>query len=163
MAKSLVKTKGGDNLKKLLKDLNGLTMKANVVAIGLPSDSNPYPDGTSIIMVGTVNEFGSPNMGIPERSFLRTGTIVAEKVISQTIAKPLAKKVLNGSIEPKKALHIMGQIAQSSVQQKITEMSDPTNAAMTLAMKYPKTSPLINTGHLRQSIRYKVGDSSDFN
>ena len=50
----------------------------NAVKVGLPKGSNDYPDGTSVIMVGAVHEFGSDKMNIPQRSYLRS-TVVEKK------------------------------------------------------------------------------------
>jgi len=154
--KSKVKTRGGDKLEKHLKKLQKVVKQPSVVAIGIPRDATPYPDGTSTVMVGTVNEFGSVDGTIPERSYLRTGTRKAQKKITKTNRFALAKRVLDGSLKSVKALEIIGQIAEAEVKQQIVNISQPANAPSTLKAKAPKSSPLIETGHLRQSIRYVV-------
>ena len=60
---------------KAIRELEKISIamrKADSVMVGLPKGSNDYPDGTSVIMVGAVHEFGSPSKGIPQRSFLRS-------------------------------------------------------------------------------------------
>ena len=60
MSKMTAKIKKSPN--KAIKKLEEIAkqMKGdNLVKVGLPKGSNNYPDGTSVIMVGNVHEFGS--------------------------------------------------------------------------------------------------------
>ena len=79
MSKSKVKIKkqplkGIKKIEKIAKAMSG----PDSVKVGLPKGSNDYPDGTSVIMVGAVQEFGSPSQNVPERSFLRS-TVVEKR------------------------------------------------------------------------------------
>ena len=158
---SKAKTTGGGDLKALIKKLDKLNSKPSKVAVGLPRDAVPYPDGTSVIMVGTVNEFGSIDGVIPERSWLRVGIATSSKAIIKKWKDKLAKGVLNGTIKPEKALALIGQLAVAAVQKRIVNIQQPANAEFTLKAKRPKTSPLIVTGHMRQSVRYVVNPNVD--
>tara|TARA_R110000822_G_scaffold84867_3_gene199034 strand:- start:14825 stop:15274 length:450 start_codon:yes stop_codon:yes gene_type:complete len=137
--------------KKALKDLEKLTKSLigdDLVKVGLPKNSNDYPDGTSVIMVGAVHEFGSPSRGIPERSYLRS-TINGNRAKYKSMLKKLAKKIIDGKLKKKQALGLLGLAVQGDIIQKISKGIPPPTKQGT---------PLIDTGHLRQSITYQVGD-----
>jgi len=131
-------------LEKLNKSLTG----PNSVKVGLPKGSNNYPDGTSVIMVGTVHEFGSPARNIPQRSFLRS-TVESNRSSYKDMFKKLAKNIIKGILNKKQALGLIGLQVQTDVKEKITDIKEPE-------LKHREGNPLIDTGHLRQSITFKV-------
>ena len=133
-------------IEKLAKSLKG----PNKVKVGLPKGSNDYPDGTSVIMVGAVHEFGSPSRGVPERSYLRT-TIVENRKKYKAMFKKLGKQIVDGKITTKKALGLLGQKVQDDVKQKIETIDSPPLVSR-------DGNPLIDTGHLRRSIIFEVGE-----
>lgn len=151
MSKSKVKIKktpsrAFDKLNKINKAMRG----SDNVRVGLPKGSNDYPDGTSVIMVGAVHEFGSPSHNIPQRSFLRS-TVVAERKNYKNLFKKLAKKIISGAIDKKKALQLLGLQVSTDVKGKITDIKTPT-------LKHREGNPLVDTGHLRRSITFEVGE-----
>lgn len=151
MAKSKVKiikkpSKALLKLEKMIKNLKG----PDLVKVGLPKGSNDYPDGTSVIMVGAVHEFGSHARNIPQRSFLRSTVQEKRRPYKKLFAK-LGGAILLGKMTPEKALNLLGLQAQSDVRQKITDIQDPP-------LKHRDGNPLIDTGHLRQSITFEVSD-----
>lgn len=135
---------------KELEKLGSLLQGPTSVKVGLPKGSNPYPDGTSVIMVGTVHEFGSPARGVPARSYLRTTLVERRKEYREMIGK-LAGHIVSGKLTMDKALDLLGLKVQGDVQMKIETIDTP-------ALKYREGNPLIDTGHLRQSITYQVGE-----
>ena len=137
-------TKAIKELEKISKRMNS----AESVKVGLPKGSNNYPDGTSVIMVGTVHEFGSPSKGIPERSFLRS-TVIEGKSKYKSMFKKVATRIEKGTLNMKQGLNLIGLQVQTDVRQKITDIKDP-------ALKNREGNPLVDTGHLRQSIIFKV-------
>ena len=120
----------------------------NGVKVGLPQGSNDYPDGTSVTMVGTVHEFGSSR--VPERSFLRS-TVIEKKRDYKTLFRKLSYKIIKGDMDTKQALGIVGLAVQTDVQDKITDIDSPP-------LVYREGNPLVDTGHLRQSITYEVDE-----
>lgn len=133
-------------LDKLAKRLKG----PNAVKVGLPKGSNDYPDGTSVILVGLVHEFGSPTNGVPARSFLRS-TLRDNKAKYKRLFNSLSRKMASGQLTRKKALGIIGLQFASDVQSTITSIKTPP-------LKHREGNPLLDTGHLRQSITYQVED-----
>ena len=136
---------------KKIENLNAHFKGPSTVKVGLPKGSNDYPDGTSVIMVGTVHEFGSPSRNIPQRSFLRT-SVLDNKPKYKTLYKKLAKKMAEGNMTMFEALSIIGQEMQNDVRDKITDIKSP-------ALTGREGNPLVDTGHLRQSITYEVSDA----
>ena len=137
-------SKALDELEKLNKSLRG----NNAVRVGLPKGSNAYPDGTSVIMVGAVHEFGSPSRGVPQRSYLRS-TLNTKRPNYKEMFKKLGRQIVQGTLSKKKALGLLGLQLQTDVREKITDIDTPE-------LKHREGNPLIDTGHLRDSITYEV-------
>lgn len=148
MTKSRIKKKPEKAIREIERIGKNLKGKEGQVLVGLPKGSNDYPDGTSVIMVGTVHEFGSPSRNIPQRSFLRSTMIENSREYKELIAK-LAKRISKGELTMDRALNLLGIKVQGDVQQKIHDIKTPP-------LKYREGNPLIDTGHLRQSITYVV-------
>lgn len=135
---------------KRIEKINKSMKGDDIVRVGLPKNSNAYPDGTSVVMVGAINEFGSPAQNIPQRSFLRS-TLHADKSKYNAMFKKLAKRIVDGKIDKRTALQTLGLQLQTDVRQKITDIKTPP-------LKRRKGNPLVDTGHLRQSINFQIGD-----
>lgn len=131
---------------KIAKNLAG----PSSVKVGLPKGSNNYPDGTSLIMVGVVHEFGSPRMGIPQRSYLRS-TLTGNRAKYKAVLKKLGTGIGTGKLKPVDGLKILGVMLESDVRSKIDEIKTPP-------LKNREGNPLRLTGHLIQSITHIVGD-----
>lgn len=155
MLKAKVRKKGGAKLQRELDKLHALSKQPSQVKVGLPAGSMNYPDGTNLIMVAVVNEFGSVDGRIPERSFLRSTVVTKRDVFKKFWRSNRAKNLLTGKADAKPLLELLGQLAQAEVQKTILEVSEPPNAPATIAAK-GSSNPLNDTGVLRQSIRYEV-------
>ena len=132
-------------IEKVAKSLKGKGM----VKVGLPANANPYPDGTPVVMVGAVHEFGSPSQNIPQRSFLRS-TINENSDKYEGMIKKLTKKIVDGEMDQNHALGLLGLQMQGDVVEKISNGVPP-------ALKYREGTPLYDTGHMAQSITFEVG------
>lgn len=138
-----------DKLIKRLGEINkNLKSKNSSVVVGLPAGSNDYPAGTSVIAVGIVHEFGSPAANIPARPFLRT-SIKENRRKYLGLFKMLARKMVDGKSDMETSLKKLGAIAAVDVQSKITDIKTPP-------LRNRVGNPLIDTGHMRQSITYEV-------
>lgn len=141
---------------RLLEKISKEMRKPGQVRVGIPAGSNAYPDGTSVIMVGAVQEFGSPSRGIPERSYLRS-TINEKRRTYKALLAKLGAKIGTGEITSAKAMNILGATVQADVQEKIRKLRAPPNAPLTVLEK-GSSNPLIDTGHLRQVITWILED-----
>lgn len=136
-----------DEIERINKSMRG----DDSVRVGLPKNSLPYPDGTSVVEVGVQNEFGEPSKRIPQRSFLRS-TLNENKRKYLTMFSKLSKLIVDGKETKDRALRKVGLQVQTNVRQKITDIKEPP-------LKVRKGgNPLVDTGHLRQSINFQIGD-----
>lgn len=132
-------------------------MGGDGLLVGLPKNVQAYPDGTSVQLVGHVNEFGSDARGISERSFLRS-TLGENKREYFVMMTGLAKKIVRGQITNEEAMQLLGLKVSSDVKQKIIDISEPPNTPATEAAK-GSSNPLIDTAHMKDSITYTIGES----
>ncbi len=135
---------------KLLKRYNGGAEIAVGFPVGSEAAAMTYPDGKKVIDVAIKNEFG---IGVPERSFLRTG---GPEFIEDS--KPLIEAALqrvNAGAKFKDEADKIGMKAVAAIQQKIVDIDTPPNSAATIAAK-GSSNPLIDTGLMRQSVTFEV-------
>lgn len=139
--------RGIDLLNSLDKRLSGKTS----VKVGLPKDSNAYPNGESVVDVGFIHEFGEPTVNIPERSFLRSTLFENQKAYHKLAIKLTKRIVKFPRMTITDALGTIGEKFKGDVQYKISSGINPP-------LKSRDGTPLYDTGHLVQSITYKVDD-----
>lgn len=149
--------------KSLMQRLTELSKKE--VAVGVPA-STTAKDGVSLALIAAVHEFGTiinmPGRGegegysitIPQRSFLRS-TLQDNQELIKKLADDLAKQVIKNKLSPTDALNRLGHAVVGLVQKKIQTGNFVPNAPSTIRKK-KSSRPLIDTGHLRQSITHKV-------
>lgn len=153
-------------LRERMKDAN------KSVLVGVPAGTNAKkrikhagkPDeivdtGTPLAMVAAVHEFGYPEGGIPERSFLRSGIHEGVPKFNRINEANLRAVVLGGKTV-EQSLDMLGVVAAGEVQRKIR--SGPFEE-LKQATKDRKGSsrPLIDTGQLVQSITFvREGEQS---
>ena len=145
-------------LDKLAKSLRG----RDSVRVGLPKDSNDYPDGTSIIDVGIIHEFGSRDGLIPQRSFLRA-TIEANRREYAAMLKELARKIYHNELAEVEGLEIEDFLTKKETLQLIGErvkgdVIERMGEGISPQLRSRDGTPLVDTGHLRQSITYEIVD-----
>ena len=105
--------------------------------------------GTPVAQIAVQHEFG---IGVPERPFIRPAVRAKEGEIRERIAAHVA----GGSGVPDEGLAIMvGETLKSAIQKQIEDLRDPPNAPSTIARK-GSDNPLIDTGHMRASTRYRI-------
>ncbi len=136
------------------------------VYVGIPSDAPDYPDGTDVVMVATVHEYGSEAINIPPKRFLR-GTIENNRDEYVNMLKQYGLLIANRKISLERALGLVGTKVSSDVQMTIsTEKFERWAYTKKDGKRIPKKNSdgkryresghLIDTGHLRRSITYKV-------
>ncbi len=155
MASSKGKTTGGKKAEGFISALQQKVKAESIkIVAGLPRNSAPYPDGTSVIEVGHKNEFGSMAERIPERSFLRS-TLQENAKKYSAIAKKVGARVLTGKANLEKEAGKIGLVMENDIKDKIVNLKTPPNAARTIREK-GSSNPLVDTGHMGQSIRHEV-------
>lgn len=110
-----------------------------------------YPDGTPVAAVAAWNEYGAPEAKVPSRPFIRN--MISEK--DDEWAKRLEGAAKYYNYDGEQVLNVMGLTIKEDMQQAIIDFKDPRNADSTIAKKgFDK--PLIETGHMKDSITYVV-------
>lgn len=148
-----IKQKNPGWLDKLLKRYDN----DEVLAIGYPAAETGgirYPDGTSVVLVATVNNFGSQSQGIPARDFMSQGGAPAVEATAP-IAEALVPLLNQGKVTPADILRDMGPFAEAAFKAKLTEGPWEPNAPATITKK-GSSRPLIDTGLLRNSLTHVV-------
>lgn len=134
------------------------------VVIGIPGDSmHPAEKGEAPISnaaLGYLFEHGQPENNLPARAHLVPGV---ERIAEEAAArlKVAATKALTGDLDaPEKALHAIGLLGVSAVQQEITDGTFAPLAERTIKARLYRgrtgTKPLIDTGAYRRSFTYVV-------
>lgn len=147
------------------------------VKVGFPKGgAGDYPDGTSLLMVAIIHEFG--NKFIPERSYLRSVMREQMQEYRRRIRTALLA-IQRGDGTPASFLGKIGLLAVGHIKAKIIAIKTPPLAPSTIARKRAKAmasarrelgakkaaalpssatepNPLVESGHLGQSVTHKV-------
>lgn len=144
-------------LEKLVKSYDN----RSVLAIGWPRSTGAvgikYPDGTSVVLVAAVNNYGSASRGIPARPFMSESAEPAVKATAP-VAATMVRIINRGKATPEDALREMGPFAVGAFQTTITDHAWVPNAPYTVQQK-GSAKPLIDTGLLRSSLTFVVRSS----
>lgn len=141
---------GGDKLQAALAAIVRNVNKGQAVNVGFLAGSS-YPDGTSVPLVASVQEFGSSSQGIPPRPFFRS--MIAAKAPGW--GKSMAAVLKATNYDAAQALGQMGMGISGQLQDSIRATNSPALAPETIARKGFAT-PLIDTGVMINSVSYEV-------
>jgi hypothetical protein len=108
----------------------------------------------SLAMIAAVHEFGNPEMGIPERSFLRGGIRHGMPKFKELNETNLRAVVL-GKMTIEEAIDQLGVVAAGEVKREFAIGEFKALKQKTIDRK-GSSRPLIDSGQLRQSITYVV-------
>lgn len=150
---------GTQKVKFALKGLEERMQKDGLVLVGVPKGAGAYEDGVNFATIMAVNNFGSADGRIPARPVLQPAVEEGAPVYRR-LAEVMLPKVLSGDMEMRVLLEQMGSLAEGHVKQYITDLRTPPNAQSTIDKK-GSDNPLIDTGALRQSIRYVIDDGAE--
>lgn len=143
---------GGDALEKKLAEIAERLGNPQTLRVGFLEGAT-YPDGESVPMVAAANEFGDPIMNRPPRPFFRR--MIAEK--SPQWGDDIGKIALAINYESSTLFQLMGECIKDQLQESIREFMAPELAQSTIDRKgFDK--PLIETGHMLNSVDYDVKD-----
>lgn len=146
--------------KKIVASVNGAARAAHVGIQGDEAAQSRLAEGGSIsnVELAVTHEFGVPEIGIPERSFIRSTFDDNEHTYARMLAQG-GKKILAGEMNQDQVVGLIGEKMVSDMKQKINEGIDPPNTLMTQLLKGSST-PLIDTGAMKGAITYKVTDTN---
>lgn len=130
MAEAAVTITGGQALTSRLQQMAENAGEGGTLKVGFLEGST-YPDGTSVPLVASLQEFGAPGAGIPPRPYFRT--MVKEKSPGWPAA--LAKVLPAVDYDTDKALGQMGQGITGQLQQSIVDLTSPALSPVTLMLR----------------------------
>ena len=140
--------KAVDAYKKQLDEL-----KNKELVVGLPMSKSDE----SVIEYGAMHEYGAPEKHIPRRSFLRVPTMSKEKEIVRFFDS--RAKLLTDGMNANMLLGQTGVYVQGIVLRAFRENDWAPNSQQTISKK-GSSAPLIDTGHLMQSISWEVRNAT---
>jgi hypothetical protein len=180
---------GGEALEAKLKEIIQRVGQPKGVRVGVLEGAT-YPDeeNTPVAMVAAIQEFGAPNVGIPPRPFFRT-TVEKHK---GHWPEDLGKIAVATDYDIDRTLGLMGTMIKEEIQDAIRETMEPALSPVTVMLRGMRSNnsdlkingttvaeararvdqgltnygasskPLIDTGHLLNSIEYEIksGDGS---
>jgi hypothetical protein len=142
--------RGGDKLDAAMRDLASKVAAPATLRVGFLENAK-YPDGTSVAMIAAINEYGAPSRGQPPRPFFRR--MVAAK--SGEWPAAIAGLLKANGYDAVKTLDLAGAAIAGQLRQSIIDLVSPPLAASTIRRKgFDK--PLIDTGHMLQSVDHEV-------
>ena len=147
-------TSGGNRLQQRMADIRKRLQKNSGVRVGVPASAGQTEDGISLAGLGAVHEFGSADGHIPERSFLRV-PLRSNRDKFAAIFKNQVPLVVRGDLTMRQFMDQLGASAAGVSQEAISAGISPANAESTIERKGSST-PLVDTGRLRQSITWEV-------
>ena len=145
--------KGYDNL---VAELG--SMDQPYVLVGIRQDKGgqvELGEELTLAAIASVNEFGSEDGHVPSRPFLRF-TVDSNQAEYVAELGEIIGRAVDGKATTEEGLTKLGLKAVRDVQATITTNDFKENAQATKDAK-GSTSPLIDTGRLRQSIDFEVG------
>lgn len=144
-----VNQKNSKAIEKACREMVKLATKE--VAVGFPlGQAQAYPDGTSVVSVASSHVYG---LGVPKRDFMG---FAKDEITNKTA--PIIVKALKS--ENKDSLYeAAGLTAQAAIQNAIVALDEPPNSPKTIARK-GSANPLIDTGHMVQSVTYVVREKT---
>lgn len=151
--KTKVIDKGFKRIRRDLHKTDGSTVDVGILK-GVSGSDLATGTNFTVAEIAAVQEFGSRDGRIPERSFIRS-VVDSNKVKYRSVLKSLIGDVLLGNLSVEKALAQFGERVVGDIKRKITSISSPPNAPSTIAGK-GFNNPLIRTGTMRSRIKSKV-------
>lgn len=144
---------------RIKKDVRGLNSYAALV--GIPSTAprpvdreTKKPLAINMASLALIHERGSAANNIPARPFMKQTRQKAEGRFARLLRR-LYKQVVDGKVRPFDGLSKLGMAYEGEMKNTFTTGSFTPNKPATIKRK-GSSRPLIDTGHLRQSITSKV-------
>ena len=142
--------------KKIIQSIKDLGV--NGINVGITSDKI-NKEGVSIAQYAYWNEVGVESKDgkgwkIPLRPFMRGWADSNKENIKQTM-QSVAQAVSSGKIEAETAVERIGQYCQDGIKSYIRRGDFTPNSPATIEKK-GSSRPLIDTGTMRNSIRYEI-------
>ncbi len=149
----MVQMKGGDKWQSVLDRIAGRVGPGISVDVGFMGSAT-YPDGTSVVLVAALNEYGTATQ--PPRPFFRNA--IDEN--SSQWPDDLGKILKAVGYDAPRAMALMGKRVQEQIQGSINKLREPPLAESTVERKgFDK--PLIEHSTMIRAVTYKVNTGDE--
>lgn len=145
--------RGGEGVARVLREIGENISKAATLRVGFLEGAT-YPDGRSVAMVASIQEFGAPRAGIPPRPFFRNMIAAKSPEWPEAIGALLKANNYDLAATYAKA----GEAIAGQLRQSIVDTNSPALAESTVRRK-GFSKPLVDTGHMLNSVDYEVKKS----
>lgn len=114
----------------------------------------------TLVELAAVHEFGTEDGHVPERAPIRTTFYVRCKQELVDMQFKLAKQIVSGGMDPRRAMGILGSWGANAVKKTITDGDGlpPPLAQSTIDAK-GSSRPLVDTGMLKAAYTYEVSEA----
>lgn len=143
--------RGGEALQARLRELSRKVSEKGTLRAGFLEGAT-YPDGTPVAMVAAIQDYGAPAVNIPPRPFFRNVIAEGERTWGDNVASVLVA----ADYDVKLTLGRMGEFIKGQIQNSIVNGSYVPLRPATVRRKGGVDKPLIDTGHMLNSINYEV-------
>lgn len=138
--------------------------RAGKVKVGILDEgagAEPREGGLTNAQIGVVQEFGTEDKRIPERSFVRA-TFDETREEQVKLAGELIERVLDGKLEAEQATGLMGARLANDIKKKVTagEHIQPENQPSTIQQK-GSDRPLVDTSRMINSVTWGKDDGKE--
>lgn len=142
--------------KRILKMLTREARRARV-EVGWFADKK-HPSGIATAEIAAVQEYGSPELNIPERSVLRR-TVDEHRMDYERRHRDVWGRAIDGTEPLERGLLRFGQKIRTDAVETLNEGPHAANAPSTIARK-GSSQPLVDRGIMRDQIDVRVGVGS---
>lgn len=135
---------------KIIKNMRELASKE--VRVGVQGEAGNEKSGVNLVDVAVYNEFGTEN--IPARPFMSKSFDNSQRRV-ENLMKNEAGRLIEGRQNAEQVLKKSGLFLEGQAKKYVASPVWVPNAPSTIAKK-GSSQPLIDSGLMRQSIRYEV-------
>ncbi len=131
--------------------------------VGILEGAQTTSEGPSIAEIAYWNEYGTKsikkNIHIPARPFFRNAISNNTDTWAESIKSQLKTMGVTDKNVVEKVLKKTGQLMRSDIQQSISKGGFVPNHPYTIKMKGGRSTPLVDTGDMRNAVSYEVSNS----
>lgn len=137
---------------KGMKIMDALERLAKLeIAVGFQRGQKPYLDGVDLVDVAAQNEYGTST--IPARPFMKQSWDKSADSRKEVVKNAIAAVEMGKNMDT--VLNQVGAYGKSLIEMEIINGDFVPNAPLTIKLK-GSSRPLIDTGHMRQSVQYVI-------
>lgn len=132
-------------------------MEVRVGIVGAAAEQSHAGSDLTNGEIALLHEYGNPSTNLPERAPVRTTfRDAANKAALAALQKLLLGKVLKGTMQPRRALGLLGAWGANAIQATIASGNLPPPLAPRTVAAKGSSAVLVDTGQLARSVTWVV-------